>query len=373
MMKNFFLLLTLLLSFHAFGQEDEKFLGFIYQQQKPEVDDPKGDLLLLQTANQIPKFVKASLKGKTDELLQDRAIRLKRLEEKYPEYKQVDEKSNVIVEDYVTHNPEHVAIELEGHKAPFKVKNMANMMKEVIVEEYQQKGLTPQEGKIHKWSESTRKEMKKQFPVFARMPKLLVALSRGSTSNFMITGTENSLSEYILSRPLNSINLEEMFRASYRINKGDVYQTLLTIQNVLSRYWLTPNRDKRAITTRLKDITNFNYKADKFGAWYHLFGIMLYGYAHGGLGAKIVGNLESLGGHIMDKFQVDERQENIINNRGGAIGANVRRFVKDEGYKTFKSDPGLVEEACYMDLDEDFSDRLSKVLKKQEKESKKIP
>lgn len=364
-MMNFFVLFILCLSLQAFAQ-DEKYLGFIYQQQAPQKDDPKGDLLLLQTANQIPRFIKAGLQGKTDELLKDRKERLKRLEEKYPEYKAVEEKQNIVVQDYLTHNPDHLSIELEGHKAPFKVKNMANMMKQVMVEEYQKKGLVPLEGEVHKWSQSSRKEMKKKFPLFSRMPKLLVALSRGSTSSYMITGTEDTLSDYILSRPVNSINLEEMFRASYRINKGDVYQTLLTIENVLSRYWLTPDRDKRAITTRLKDITNYNYKTDKFGAWYHLFGIMLYGYAHGGLGAKIVGNLESLGGHILNKFQVDETQENIINSRGGAIGANLKRFVKNEGYKEFKSDSSLTEEACYMNLDEDFSQRLMKAIKKQE-------
>lgn len=359
-------LLLLVLSLQVYGQEDEKFLGFIYQQQAPLLDDPKGDELLLQTANQIPKFVKASLKGQTKELLKDREARVKRLMEKYPEYKTTEEKTNLIIEDYVTHNPDHIAIELEGHKAPFKIKNMANMMKEVMVQEYQQKGTVPQEGKIHEWSESTRKELRKKYPVFARMPKLLVALSRGSTSSYMVTGTEESLTEYILNRPMNSINIEEMFRASYRINNGDVYQTLLTIENVLSRYWLTPGREKRAITTRLKDITNFNYKTDKFGSWYHLFGIMLYGYAHGSLGARIVGNLESLGSRAMNKFKVDERQEDMINNRGGPVGARLRRFVKNGEYKEFKSDPSLTEEACYMDLDEDFSKRLSKALKKQE-------
>lgn len=372
-MKNFLTTITVLFSLQAFSQEpkledkhgDEKYLGFIYQQQKPQLDDPKGDLLLLQTANQIPRFIKASLTGKTKELLKDREERLNRLTEKYPEFKTKEEKSNVVVEDYVTHNPDHIAIELEGHKAPFKVKNMANMMKQVITEEFQQKGTVPSEGTIHKWSESTKKEMKKKFPVFARMPKLLVALSRGSTSSYMVTGSEDELSEYILSRPVNSINLEEMFRASYRISKGDVYQSLLTIENVLSRYWLVPGREKRAITTRLKDITNYNYKTDKFGSWYHLYGIMLYGYAHGGLGAKVVGKLETLGSHVMDKFKNDEKQEDIINSKGGSIGAKLRKFVKDEGYKNFKADKSLVEEACYMDLDEDFSDRLTKALKKQ--------
>ena len=363
-------ILVLLLTFSFLGhtqdlsQSENKFLGYIYQQEAHQINDPKGDILLLWSAHQIPQFIKASIKGKATEVLKERQEQVDQLLLKYPEYKPVEEAKNLIDMNYATHNSDHLAIELEGHKAPFKVKNVVNMMKQVMSEEYQENKLEPKEGTVHTWSKETHKELKKKFKLFARMPKLLVALSRGATSQFMKTNTEDSLTDYILSRPRDSINIEEMFRASYKINQGDVYLTLLTIQNVLSRYWLVPNRDQREVTTRLKHITNFNYKTDKFGAWYHLFGIMLYGYAHGGLSSRIVGHLESMGSHIMDKFQKDERQEDIINRKGGPIGARLRKFVKKEEYKTFESNPALIEEDCYMDLDEDFSRRLEKALKK---------
>src|SRR5690606_30094235 len=132
------------------------------------------------------------------------------------------------------------ALELEGHKAPFKIKNMVLMLKQVITEEFHQNGITPKRGTVHEWSPGIKKKLRRKFVLFSRMPKLLVALSRGATSHFMVTGTEEELKDYILSRPENSINLEEMFRASYRINQGDVYLSLLTVENVLNRFWLKP-------------------------------------------------------------------------------------------------------------------------------------
>ena len=159
--------------------------------------------------------------------------------------------------------------------------------------------------------------------MFSRMSKLLIALSRGATSSYLMTGTEEQLKDYLLSRPQNSVTLEEMFRASYRIVQGDVYLALLAVENILSREWLRPGRSKRALTTKLKDIINFNYRTDKFGSWHHLFGIMLYGYAEGGLKAVAVGKIETLGSQIMGRF-ADEKQESFINSRGDRIGANVR-------------------------------------------------
>jgi hypothetical protein len=360
-----FLLLGLSLSSRAqdLNLEENKYLGYIYQQQEYQLNDPKGDVLLLWTANQIPKFILKNLQGKQSEHLKIREGKVDELLLKYPEYQKPVETTNLVVPDYITFNPDHIAIELEGHEAPFKVKNIVTMMKQVIAEEYQLNKLEPQLGIVHKWSPEIKKQIRKKFVIFSRMSKLLVALSRGGTSNYLVTGTEENLKEYILSRPKNSITLEEMFRASYRINQGDVYLTLLTIENLLSKYWLTPHRAKRAISTKLKDITNFNYHTDKFGSWYHLFGIMLYGYAEGGFKAKVVGNVETLGSTIMGRF-ADEKQENYINSRGGPVGGRLRKFIKKNQFKTFELDKKYIEEDFYMDLDEDFTKRLKKSQKK---------
>lgn len=361
----FAFLLTLSLSSRAqdLNLEENKYLGYIYQQQGYQLHDPQGDILLLWTAHQIPQFVMSNLKGEQAELLKMRQEKIEELLIKYPQYRPQPETKNLIVENYITFNPDQVAIELEGHEAPFKIRNMALMIKQVIAEEYQLNGLKPQLGEVHKWSPEVLPQLRKKFVLFSRMSKLLVALSRGGTSSYMVTGTEDALKDYILSRPEESINLEEMFRASYRINQGDVYLTLLTIENVLSRFWLSSGRSKRAITTRLKDITNFNYRTDKFGSWYHLFGIMLFGYAEGGFKSRVVGNLETAGSQIMSRFK-DERQETYINSRGGPIGARIRRFIKKGKFESFQLDKKYLEEDFYMDLDEDFTRRLKKAQKK---------
>jgi hypothetical protein len=366
-MKSLLLIFLFILSLSSRAQdlhlEENKYLGYIYQQQGYQLDDPQGDILLLWTAHQIPKFVLSNLKGQQSELLKQRQKKIEELLRKYPQFQPQPETKNLIVENYITFNPDHVAIELEGHQAPFKIKNMTLMMKQVISEEYQHNGLKPQLGEVHKWSSEIQPKLRKKFPLFSRMSKLLVALSRGGTSSYMVTGTEEHLKDYILSRPEESINLEEMFRASYRINQGDVYLTLLTIENVLSRFWLSSGRSKRAIMTRLKDITNFNFRTDKFGSWYHLFGIMLYGYAEGGFKSRVVGNLETAGSQIMSRFK-DEKQESYINARGGPIGARIRRFIKKGKYETFQLKKQYLKEEFYMDLDEDFTRRIKRAQKK---------
>jgi hypothetical protein len=260
--------------------------------------------------------------------------------------------------NYIDYNESHLPVQLEGHKDPFSPKNVSLMIKQVISEEYHQNSILPTYGQVHKWDPRLEKKLKKRFPFFARLPKLLIALACGVTFNFMRTDKEDTLIEYIISRPINSISLEEMFRTSYRINNGDVYLTLLTIQNVLSRYWTDPNRSKRLVTTRLKDITNFNYRSDKFGAWYHMFGMILFGYSRGELRAKAVALQETFASKVLSGGK-DEVQEDFINSNSGKIGARIKRFVKRHGYTRFKLNSKYLDEDFYMSLDEDFSSRLS--------------
>ena len=361
-MRTILLFTLLLQGFCAWGQDFDKkenqFLGYIYQQPGYLLNDPKGDILLLWTARNLTESITAYFKGNVEEVFNKRAEKVEELLKIYPEYRPREEFLNIVVNDYQTIRIEDDAIRLEGHQAPFKVKNLSLMLKQVISEEFRN-GLVPSLGEIHEWSPEIKSKLKRKFIVFSRFSKLLIALSRGVTSNFLVTGREEELAKYILSRDINSIGLEEMFRLSYRINKGDVYLSLLTIENVLSKYWLDKNRSKRAITTRLKDITNYNYSTDKFGSWYHLFGIMLYGYAHGALASTAVGNIETMGSQIMTGFD-DERQESFINSRGGRVGARINKFVKKKAYENFELNDKYKEEEFYLNLNEDFTKRLKK-------------
>ncbi len=351
-------------SFAQVSNNDEKYLGYIYQQKEYQLEDPKGDLLLLWTAHNVPKFIKSRLTGAAHDFMVRKHEAIKSLIEKYPEIPLPDYKSNFVLTDHEPRDLSDEPIAIEGRKAPFKIRNVVKMMKQVMVEEFHHNQIVPKEGTIHEWSPTTHRELKNQFKLFARMPKLLVALAQGVTSRFMISGKEDQLIQYILVQPEKSINLEMMFRMSYRINEGDVYLSLLTIENVLSRYWTLPQRDKRIYTSKLKDITNYNYQGDKFGAWYHLFGIMLYGYAEGAFESYLVGKFETWGSQILSRFK-PERQENFINKRGGRIGHRLRRFVKKEQYLSFQINSDYTQEDFYMDLDEDFGKRIKKHLKKR--------
>lgn len=359
---NFLLFLSLLLSL-SFAQleirsPEARYLGYVYQQPAFALDDPVGDVLLLWTLRQVPEYIWSTFTKKDDEIRLLRQQEIQKLLEKYPQYIPAPETRNTIVENYSTIRDSDFPHAIEGRRPPFSSKHLLRMLKQVIVEE-RQRGVLPTAGEIHQWSPQHKRELRREFWILARFSKVLVALTRGVSSSFLVTGTESQLIDYLITRPTQSVTIEEMFRTSLRINQGNVYLTLLTIENVLSRYWTDPQRDKRLVTTKLKDITNYHYKTDKFGAWYHLFGMMLYGYVEGAFRARLVGGTETVGSQILSGFE-DERQETYINARGGRIGARLRRFIVRKHYETFSGSSKDTEESSYMRLNEDFSRRLKK-------------
>lgn len=364
-MKTFILITIMLgMSLSSFAQITDMDESLVYQQFKYQLNDPKGDELLLWSThdllfNEIPGYVKENFIGNGGATALELQKKKAEAYKKFPQYAPLAETKNILVEDFVPFKPEHAPIPLEGKKAPINVKNMTLMMKQVIAEEFKTSGLEPQLGTIHKWSPDTHKKLKKKYQFLGRLNKLLVVLSKGSSSRYLVTNKENQLVDYILSRPINSINLEEMFRASYRINQGDVYLTFLTVENVLSAFWITPQREIRAVTTRLRNITNYNYRTDKFGAWYHLFGMLLYGHAYGAANAKIVSLIEAVSDKMMTGLSNDS-QENKINYIGGKIGSRLGKYITKREYLSFEQNKEYLVEDFYMDLDEDFTKRVKR-------------
>jgi hypothetical protein len=366
-MKTLILItITLGIGLSSFAQIPDMDESLVYQQFEYQLNDPKGDELLLWSThdllfNEIPGYVKENFKGKGGSTALKLQMKKAEAYKKFPQYAPLAETKNILIEDFLPFNPEHAPIPLEGKKAPIDVKNMTLMMKQVIAEEFINTGIEPQLGTIHRWSPDTHKKLKKKYQILGRLNKLLVVLSKGSSSRYLVTNKENQLVDYILSRPINSINLEEMFRASYRINQGDVYLTFLTVENVLSAFWITPQREKRAVTTRLKNITNYNYQTDKFGAWYHLFGMLLYGHAYGATNAKIVSFIEAVSDKMMTGLSNDS-QENKINYIGSKIGSRLEKYISKREYLSFEQNKEYLIEDFYMDLDEDFTKRVKKSL-----------
>lgn len=247
---------------------------------------------------------------------------------------------------------------IEGRVNPLRVKNMLKMFTQIIYEE-RLNGIEPKYGEPHEWSPEFRRYAREHGEIVSQtFSKVLTALSSGVTARYFHTGKEKALINYVLSRPYESVTLHELFRKSYRLNGGDVYLAILTPLNVFSDAWRHPERENLAITRRLSLITNFyNGRGDKFGSWYHLYGIMLYGYVKGGFRATIVGNIESMGSHILGEGP--EYQEDHINSTGGKIGAKLAKIVKEKKYLEF--DPGegdYCDAGVYLNLDEDFRDRI---------------
>lgn len=249
---------------------------------------------------------------------------------------------------------------LEGHKNPIRADQFAYMIDQIMIDGLLE-GITPKYGTIHEWSKEFKSSKAAKYSLMAKFSKLLMALSRGETSQYMLSGAEEQLEEWILSQEISSLYPHDLIRTSYRINDGDMYLTLLTIENVLNRYWRVHNRQDLPVTIRLRPIINsFGMDGDNFGSWYHLFGIMLYGYAEGPLNSKAIGSIESLGSHVLSGF-ADERQEDFVNSKGSIIGARVARSIRAESYEKIGSDKSRLDPSYYLDLNEDFSKRIEKL------------
>ena len=221
-------------------------------------------------------------------------------------------------------------------KSPIRVKEFNDNFKAIISEYETNTGVATYKSPPHKWSKQNKKELIKKFPAAAVMSKLLTSLAIGASARFMMTEQDFTLREWIKSQPMASLLPEDVFRKSLELQKGDVYKALLSVENVLSEYWLAKNRENLKQTSALLAITNTcnPNKEDVFGSWYHLFGTMLLGCVKGPVISNLVGRTESLGGRILDIGDAKKQghnlafhlivgsdpQEEKINRKGGRIG-----------------------------------------------------
>lgn len=356
------------LKFEDIQTEQDKLLGYIYQQPYQMQDDPVGDMLLLETVKKLPKSLISQLRGKYSEVFKNRHQIYSELRIKFPDHTvQLQEELNYDLTD-LKDKKETFKVAVEGNKKPFRLKKAKRMFLQVIAEEHRN-GITPSYGKPHTWSKEFKKKTKGKYILYKRFSKVFLCLVRGVCSRFIVSDQEDNLVQYILEQDYESITLDQLFRQSYRLNNGDVYLTLLTIENVLSRYWNVPNRKNLAITKRLKPFSNFHYETDIFGQWYHLFGIMLYGYTEGSVKSTFVGAFEGLGSLILSGFK-PERQENAINTQGGKIGAFLKRAVKRKKYENFEFDQSNLLEKVYLRV-QDMKRRIKKKKKKLLRKAKR--
>lgn len=244
----------------------------------------------------------------------------------------------------------------EGYQNPYIVEGFLNMFLQIMSEE-SRNGLLPTSGEFHRWSHETLK--KHRFNMVTKFDKILVALALGVTYHVMFTGEEERLKEYLLTQEDKSVPFHELFRISYRLNNGNVYLAILTMENLFSRNWKSPHRDNLPHFKKLIPmISHFNEGGDSYGSYYHFLGVLLYGYVKGEFSARTVGFIEGVGSQILSKFQ-DEKQENFANKMGGIIGAKLRKTLRKDKFGNFVPDSAYLLESNYLNQSEDFRDRFS--------------
>jgi len=315
----------------------------LYSQKAYQLVDPNGDLALVRRAEHVPmNAMKALFQGDAFSSKEDPWM---------PEgWETVDPLAGKVAEPVKGPGPS-----IQGRDKPIKVDEFSEMLNQVLREE-KARGMNFTVGSFHQWSPEIQANV--QSPVLG-LSKIFVCLAMGFSSRFMVTDQEKNLWQWIMTKDYNSITFPEMFRASIRLNRGDIYLSLLTVENLLSANWRYGERESLPATKRLRPITSgYNYEEDKFGTWYHFFGMILYGYTTGkGKGSNLVGRGEAIGSNVLSPG-VDKTQKQWFNKLGGYIGSALRESVESSTFMRSPSNPAALKEDYYLNRSEDFRDRL---------------
>lgn len=162
------------------------------------------------------------------------------------------------------------------------------------------------------------------------LTKLLICLACGWTSRYCVTGQEKALTQWIMLRPDRSVEPHELFSESYRLNCGNIYLTLLTCENVLTKMPFRPDRDRDPMQRKLAYIRNDSAPCgDNYGAWYHFFGAALYGFVRPQSLSTFVVDVESFGSFF---YEGPDRQESLLNRSGAIFGAQLRTMFENAAW-----------------------------------------
>lgn len=229
-----------------------------------------------------------------------------------------------------------------GKSSPIDNELLLDRFAEVMRRNYP--AITPQMGEEHVWSPAAERYLQygywhrlwrrmtgrqQDFPCpIIKQSKLFLCLACGWTARYCITGTEDALTERIMSYPDRALRIEDLFAESYLLNRGNVYLTLLACENVLAGHPHRADRDADPLQRKLSYIRDDSpEQGDNYGAWYHFFGITLYGMLRSRAVSTLVANTESIGSFFMEG---PDRQETLINHYGALFGRDLRRMIVNE-------------------------------------------
>lgn len=327
--KSLFILFFIMISVTVSGSEFKEWLkmyeGTHYQQSEFKLEDQKGDAHLIRKLDQVPmKLLQALVKSSYPQAEIEKEKELKALEEA-----KKGEAGYKI-----------------GKTVPIDVDRLVNKCREIILGYYP--NIVPTIGEEHRWSPEAKRYLtygfwhrfgrhvfrkQKEFPspLFLRS-KLFLLLACGWTSRYAVTGNEKALTERLMKYPDRSVQLHHMFMESYVLNRGNIYLTMLTAENVLAGDPYRVDRENDPVQKKLAYIRHDSVEmGDNYGAWYHFFGIGLYATVRTGLVSRSVAEIESLGSLFLEG---KDKQEDYINRYGAIFGKRFKKMLKDNSWKT---------------------------------------
>lgn len=204
----------------------------------------------------------------------------------------------------------------------------------------------PYLGEEHRWSDEARNYLRYGFfhrmerhiagwqrefpaPLFGRS-KLFLCLACGWTSRFCVTGCEEALKDRLMAYPDRGVQPLDVFAESYVLNKGNIYLTFLTCENVLAG---RPHRKGRELDPLQRKLAYIRHDSkelgDNYGAWYHLFGIALYAVMRTDIESNFVAGAESFGSFFLEG---PDRQEYYFNRYGAVFGQEFRKMLDSGGW-----------------------------------------
>ena len=296
-----------------------------YQQTGYMPVDPKGDAFLIRKLDTIPmKLLSTLVKGS------------------YPQAE--IEKEKELIELEKESDKGKVSYEI-GKTVPINVTRLLNKCREIMYNN--SANITPTLGEEHDWSPDAKKYLfygfwhrlgrhifrkQKEFPspLFLRS-KLFLLLACGWTSRYAVTGNEEALKNIIMKFPDRGCQIHHMFNESYILNKGNLYLTFLTCENILAGDPYRVDREDDPIQKKLAYIRHDSKDiGDNYGAWYHFFGISLYALVRTGFVSRSVAEIESLGSLFLEG---KDKQEDYINRYGAIFGKKFKVMMKKELWK----------------------------------------
>lgn len=295
-----------------------------YQQEGLQLVDPKGDAFLMRKLDQVPmKLIQALVKSSYPQAEIQKEKELKALEE----------------------NKKEEAGYKIGRTVPIDVDRLVNKMHEIINDYYP--NIVPTLGEEHKWSPEAKRYLlygfwhrfgrhvfrkQKEFPspLFFRS-KLFLLLACGWTSRYAVTGTEEALKQRIMLYPDGKMQLHHMFLESYVLNRGNLYLTFLTAENVLAGDPYRVDRENDPVQKKLAYLRHDSVQmGDNYGAWYHFFGISMYALMRSGVTARAVAEVESVGSLFLEG---KDKQEDYINRYGAIFGRKFKKMLKSNDWR----------------------------------------